>query len=125
MLNLIHWSRLQIMMFVGMLLALLIAVLFWFDVFMPLRLGFNDIYVVPAATQDKIVLIAIDDASLGRYGATPAEWSRQAFADLLNQLSPANPRVIAFDLLFSEPKAEDEAFAAAISAIQQNQARTR
>ncbi|MGB3199940.1 MAG: CHASE2 domain-containing protein, partial [Nodosilinea sp.] len=63
---------------------------------------------------DQVVLIAIDDASLDRLGAFP--WRRQHYTDLLQQLQAAPPRVIVFDLLFSDHSPDDAGFAEAIAA---------
>ncbi|MGB3200803.1 MAG: EAL domain-containing protein, partial [Nodosilinea sp.] len=63
---------------------------------------------------DQVVLITIDDASLDRLGAFP--WRRQRYADLLQQLQAAPPRVIVFDLLFSDHSPDDAGFAEAIAA---------
>ncbi len=99
--------------------------LWWGNVFMTLRLRFNDLYYSPTPTTDSIVIIALDDDSLNRYGRTPSEWDRMVYIDLINQLIPTNIRVLAFDLLFSQAKIEDEAFADALRALRQSDARTR
>ncbi|MGJ3239226.1 MAG: CHASE2 domain-containing protein, partial [Anaerolineae bacterium] len=93
--------------------------------FQYVRLTLNDVYIIPADTTDQIVIIALDDASLDRYGSTPSEWSRTVYVDMIDQLIDANPRVLAFDLLFSEEKTEDEQFAEALNQLRQNDARTR
>lgn len=61
---------------------------------------------------EEVVVIAIDDYSIAELGHFP--WPRDYYADLLTALEPANPRVIAFNLLFSESTPEDNTFAAAI-----------
>ncbi len=50
-----------------------------------------------------IALILIDDKSITELGRWP--WSRHHFATVVRQLATAGARVIAFDLLFSEPEA--------------------
>ncbi|PSN15674.1 hypothetical protein C7293_06370 [filamentous cyanobacterium CCT1] len=63
---------------------------------------------------DQVVLIAIDAPSLDALGAFP--WPRRRYAELLQQLQAAPPRVIVFDLLFSDSSPDDEVFAEAIAA---------
>ncbi len=113
----------------GVLLGLIVAVfiiLIWAgEIFAQIRLRFNDAYYANAPTSDQIVIIAIDNPSLNAYGRTPSEWSRTLYADLMTILSQNGARVVGFDLLFSEPTAEDEAFIAAIQAARQSEARTR
>lgn len=118
-------SRIQLMLIIAVLIATGLSVLLQGNVFMLTRLSINDNYIVPAEVTDNIVVIAIDDASLNIYGATPAEWSRDVFADVVERLVLKNPRVVAFDLLFSEEEAEDDAFAQALLNLRQNQNRTR
>lgn len=65
---------------------------------------------------DDIVIIAIDDASIHELGRWP--WTRERHAELLNMLTPASPRAIGIDLLFSEAEENTQAdsqFARAIA----------
>lgn len=61
-----------------------------------------------------IVIVAIDEASLARIGRWP--WSRTVHAALLDRISAAKPRAVAFDLILTEPEQAggDTAFATAI-----------
>ena len=117
--------RLRLSLFAGVIVAVVLPGLWFSGIFMNLRLRLNDVYFAPLPTSDNIVIIAIDDASLARYGSTPSEWSRSVYADLVINLISANPRVLAFDLLFSEAKLEDEQFARALSDLRGNEIRTR
>lgn len=54
-----------------------------------------------APPADSILLVAIDDESLGRVGRWP--WSRDTHARLIDALGKAKPRAIAYDVLFPEP----------------------
>ncbi|MEW8509116.1 MAG: EAL domain-containing protein [Candidatus Thiodiazotropha sp.] len=54
---------------------------------------------------DEIVVIAIDDASLGKLGQWP--WSRRLHGKLLNRLTEMGARAVAFDILFAEPETID------------------
>ncbi len=56
---------------------------------------------------DDVVIIAIDEASLTRFGRWP--WPRRLHAQLLEQLSDEHPRAIAFDIIFSEEDHQDPA----------------
>jgi signal transduction histidine kinase len=62
----------------------------------------------------QIVLLAIDDQTAARYGPLPLR--RSLLAAGLNRLAAAGPKILALDLLISEPgiPADDEALAAAL-----------
>jgi len=66
------------------------------------------------AEPEDIVIIAIDEASIAKLGRFP--WSRQYTARVLENISPAQPKAIALDVLFSEPTDEvsDQALGEAI-----------
>jgi signal transduction histidine kinase/CHASE2 domain-containing sensor protein len=68
----------------------------------------------PLQVPDDIVIIAIDEASLKRFGRFP--WPRSLMARALDSLKNAQPKAIALDVLYVEPtvKADDSALAAAI-----------
>ena len=68
----------------------------------------------PAAPDPRVVLCLIDADSIDRYGRWP--WPRHLVAQLVDRLSAGGAKVIALDLLFSEPSspAEDRALAEAI-----------
>ncbi len=61
----------------------------------------------------RVVVIEIDDRSLKLLGAFP--WSRQRYQKLIETLTPANPSVIGFDILMSEPSPQDAALAESMS----------
>src|SRR6267378_3097290 len=65
----------------------------------------------PLPVPDDIVIVAIDEASLARFGRYP--WRRNLTAQMLDQLAAAHPKVIALDVLFSEATnlADDSALA--------------
>lgn len=63
---------------------------------------------------DAVVIVAIDDRSLQALGRWP--WSRALHARLIDRLSQAEPRAVAYDVLFTEPApADDAALAAALA----------
>ena len=47
-----------------------------------------------------VIIIDIDESSLGKFGQFP--WSRSVFAKILDQLNTSNPKAIGFDIFFSE-----------------------
>ena len=47
-----------------------------------------------------VVIIDIDEKSLGKFGQFP--WSRSVFAKILDQLNTSNPKAIGFDIFFTE-----------------------
>ena len=53
----------------------------------------------------EIVVVAVDDKSIRRLGRWP--WPRTRHAELIRRLKAAGARVIAFDVLFSEPSEAD------------------
>ena len=65
---------------------------------------------------DRVVVIEIDDDSLKQLGAFP--WSRSRYQQLIEQLTPANPSVIAFDILLSESSRDDAGLARAMDEYQ-------
>ncbi|MEL6131089.1 MAG: CHASE2 domain-containing protein [Cyanobacteria bacterium J06626_26] len=62
---------------------------------------------------DRVAVIEIDDASLAAIGQFP--WPRHYYTQLLDQITPAEPSVIAFDILFAEPSADDAELSMAMS----------
>ena len=65
---------------------------------------------------DRVVVIEIDDDSLNQLGAFP--WSRKRYKQLIEHLTPANPSVIAFDILLSESSRDDVGLAKAMDEYQ-------
>ena len=62
-----------------------------------------DLYQKVFSEQKKdseVVIIDIDEASLGKFGQFP--WSRSVFAKILDQLNLSNPKAIGFDIFFTE-----------------------
>lgn len=58
----------------------------------------------PLATPADIVIVAIDEASIKRLGRFP--WSRDLTARAIDSIVPAQPKVIALNVLYSEPTTE-------------------
>jgi adenylate cyclase len=55
---------------------------------------------------DRILVVAIDDQSLGEVGRWP--WSRAVLAELVTRLDQAGAAVIAFDVILNEPERSPE-----------------
>ncbi len=73
------------------------------------------ITAAPAKVKNQVTIIALDDATVEKYGRWPLP--RQAYVDLLNALKPMNAKAIGFDIAFYDPSdnpTQDIAFAAAI-----------
>ena len=51
-------------------------------------------------TSSEVIIVDIDEKSLAKFGQFP--WNRSVFAKILNNLNDANPKVIGFDIFFSE-----------------------
>ena len=54
-----------------------------------------------APPSDQILIVEIDERSLADFGSWP--WKRSIHAQLIEKLSKAGPKVIAYDVLFVEP----------------------
>src|ERR1700676_860087 len=69
----------------------------------------------PLPVPDDIAIVAIDEASLARFGRYP--WRRNLTAQMLGQLAVAHSKAVALDVLFSEAtnNADDSALATAIA----------
>lgn len=72
----------------------------------------------PLAPPDDIAIIAIDEASIARFGRFP--WSRDLTARAIDIVASAQPKAIALDVLYSEPTTE-----ASDTALADSIARTR
>ena len=111
-----HWrfSRYSWKLLPGSLTALVCAGLLSLGALQPLeQLAYSALYQLRGeqAWDDRLVLIAIDDASIKRIGRFP--WSRDQYVKLLHVLSKKEakeasaPSVVVFDLLWSEPSPDD------------------
>src|SRR5215471_8212159 len=63
--------------------------------------------------RDLITIVAIDEHTLAELGLIRT-WPRTYYAQVVDRLLAAPPRVIVFDVGFFEPSPEDEQFAAAL-----------
>ncbi len=115
------FSSLQI----GVVVAGFVILLWWSDLFPQTQLRLTNLLYSPRDTTGNVVIVAMDDASLAAYGRSPAEWSRDHHAKLVNIVAQGGARVIVFDILFLEPTPQDEQFASAIQEARQSYAATR
>lgn len=67
----------------------------------------------PIPWDDRLVTIKIDEPTLSRLGRFPLP--RHYYTQLLEELEEAQPSVIAFDVLWTEPTSDDEALGQAIA----------
>jgi CHASE2 domain-containing sensor protein/two-component sensor histidine kinase len=67
-----------------------------------------------AVSQD-IVLVEIDNASIDALGRWP--WPRSAHAELVNRLADAGAAAVVYDVLFTEPSADDAQFSRSLARV--------
>jgi signal transduction histidine kinase/CHASE2 domain-containing sensor protein len=60
----------------------------------------------PLAVPDDIVIVAIDEPSMARFGRFP--WSRQVIARTIDAIAKDHPKVIAINVLFTDPSTQEE-----------------
>ncbi len=107
--------RLRGGLIVGLIVGIVMSLAVWQNMFADIRTGLTDRLYVARPTTNLVAIVAIDDASLAAYGRSPTDWSRSVHAKLLDQLSADGARVIAFDVLFANPTADDPVVAEAIT----------
>lgn len=88
--------------------SLIVLFIYFTTIFSGWQPRFYDKLFIPNALSDEIVIIEIDNKSLKEYGRWP--WPRALFAEMLEKLQPANPKVIGFDITFltSEDPNDDQ-----------------
>ncbi|MFK8185666.1 MAG: CHASE2 domain-containing protein [Phormidesmis sp.] len=82
----------------------------------PLELmAYNQLFRLrgPIQWSPEIVVIGIDEPSLQQIGQFP--WPREIHTALLQQLTPAQPSAIVFDIVFADPDPADQALAEAMT----------
>src|ERR1017187_8296062 len=60
----------------------------------------------PLPVPEEIAVAAIDEPSMARFGRFP--WSRQVIARTIDALAAAKPKVIALDVLFTDPTTQED-----------------
>lgn len=120
-----RWQRLALSLQLGGVIALLLLLAWGLGWFERAQLRLTNLLYIPQEDSDRIVIVAIDDASLNTYGRTPSQWPRDLHAALVQKVNEGGARVITFDVLFPEATQEDTAFAASIREARQSDAATR
>ncbi|MBC7811345.1 MAG: CHASE2 domain-containing protein [Burkholderiales bacterium] len=119
------WQQVRIGALLGAACAVIVLLLWSTNLFAQVRLRLNSVYFVPSAVSGSVVIVAIDDTTFAANGRSLTEWPRSLYADFINEMTAAQARVIAFDLLFADPSADDETFAEALVAARTSETRTR
>lgn len=94
----------------GLFATLLVLLAYSAGLFERLEGGLYDLraqkfqHFMPPPT-DKVVHLDIDDAALEAIGAWP--WPRTLMGELVDEMSAAGPKVIALDILYSEPQEKE------------------
>jgi adenylate cyclase len=104
-------------------IAILVGVLVWTSFSLGLFAGlenfFEDILFFSKAIDPEIVIIAVDNDSINRIGQWP--WPREIFSQAFLRLNEAQPKVVGFDVMLSEPSRlgnkDDLSLAAALNKI--------
>ncbi|MBX4215489.1 adenylate/guanylate cyclase domain-containing protein [Candidatus Parcubacteria bacterium] len=73
----------------------------------------EDRLAAPKPVDDRLIIVAIDDASLKRIGQWP--WPRSVFAKAFAKLDQAKPLAVALDVVFAEPSRQGAADDRALS----------
>jgi signal transduction histidine kinase len=89
------------------------------------QLRLANIFYVSQPISENVVIVALDDQSFSEYGRSVSLWSRSLYATLIDNLTEANARVVAFDIIFSESEAEDIEIVEALENARQKSQRPR
>ncbi len=104
---------------IGSVVATFLIILFLFGLFGSWQNRLSDTLYTQHKAPNNIVIVAIDDKSIGEIGRFP--WDREVYANFLNKLSlsKASPSVIGFDISFLENSnsKSDNDFANALKAF--------
>lgn len=120
-----RWRRFLLSLRVGVGVALIVLLIWQVHLFTRLRLQLSNIFYVDQPISDRVVIVALDDASFAAYGRSLTTWPRSYYADLVTVANQGGARVVAFDVLFSEPSTDDEQLAQAITDARRSRAATR
>jgi len=101
---------------VGLTIGLFCASAFLFGMLEIWSRRVSDRLYLPYSADQRIVLVAIDDASMARLGRWP--WDRAVHGKLIDNIASAGPLAIGYDVNFPEPSdtVNDTALASAIKA---------
>lgn len=102
---------------IGGLVALMVSYALYQDLFLDIRLSLKDNLYTSAKTSGNIVIIAVDDQSLGALGRSPADWDRANHARLIQFMAQADARVVTFDLFFDVASEDSSGDASLVEAM--------
>ena len=102
---------------IGLGAALISLLIYKAGIFAGFEYFLGDQLLDPIGASSEIVIVAIDDESIGKIGQWP--WPREEYAKLLNTLDKNSPKVVGIDVVFSEAsrigKRDDEKLAVALA----------
>jgi signal transduction histidine kinase len=119
------WASALRGLWIGVIVFVVLALVSAAGLFAPTRATLTDLLFNTRVRSEQIVIAAIDDDSLARYGRSPTQWTRRVYADLVERLSEAGARVVAFELLMVEPNYADRVLRFALTSARQGNQRTR
>jgi len=104
-------SKTKMAIFIALFVATLFVILDYFDFGITYENKMLDLRFLMRETRepaldDKIIIVAIDDQTLSNLKVR-WPWPRSIYAKAIDNLSQARARVVAFDLIFSEPSTEE------------------
>jgi len=101
-------------------LAVVLLVFVFANPFKQLQLNLADNLYHPRKASDDIVIVAIDDSTLEPINGLGdmGTWSRSNYAKVLQTIEKGQPKVVAFDIFFRDPREKkgDDDFAATLAA---------
>jgi adenylate cyclase len=99
----------------GLLAVCLMGITQWLSFWQPIEgIAYHWLFQWRGAQawDQRVIVVAIDEPSLEVLGKFP--WDRDYYRQFLEVMQQAQPNVVAFDLVFSEPTPQDQRFAQAI-----------
>lgn len=102
---------------IGLLVGAVFSLAFWQGIFSGPENFFTDLLYSTKAIDNRVVILAVDNESLGKIGQWP--WPRAVFAETIEKMNTTPPAVLAFDVLFAESsrygQEDDSAFAQSLA----------
>ena len=92
---------------IGFAAGVLVVLMMVSGLFGQLSAQFQDVFLEPHPLSNIVTIVAVDDASLERYGRWDS-WPRSLHAELIDRLRQAGTKAIVFDFLFDAPTGADE-----------------
>ncbi len=95
----------------GLVIGLISAIALSFGILETWSKRVSDRLYLPYTADERIVIVAIDDASMARLGRWP--WDRSVHAELISKIAEAGVLAIGYDVNFPEPQDEENDMALA------------